>query len=120
GSAKFAAQRGMGLVLGGPAVTNGLKPAPDTNKAVMAYRDNFAPSPQRRQRPYIIASVNIAVADSREAAEDLVLSEAWALTRSRSIGVFQPLDEPASIRSAQPTHQEQRRLDRALATTIYG
>ena len=120
GSAEFAAQRGMGLVLGGPAVTNGLKATPDTNASVAAYRENFATSPQRQQPPHVIASVNIAVAESHEAAKDLVLSEAWALTRSRSVGVFQPLEDPASIRLAHPSQQEQRRLDRALATTIYG
>ena len=120
GSAKFAAQRGMGLVLGGPAVTNGLKATPEANTAVAAYREHFVTSAQRQQPPRVIASVNIAVADSREAAEKLVLSEAWALTRSRSVGVFQPLEDPASIRGAQPSQQEQRRLDRALATTIYG
>lgn len=119
-SAEFAAQRGMGLVLGGPAVTNGLKVTRDINKAVVAYHENFTASPQRQQRPYIIASVNIAVADSRQAAEDLVLSEAWALTRSRSIGVFQPLEDPASIRAGKPSEQQQRRIDRLLATTIYG
>src|SRR5699024_446549 len=77
-------------------------------------------SPQRQQRPYIMASVNIAVADSRQAAEDLVLSEAWALTRSRSIGVFQSLEDPASIRAGKPSEQQQRRIDRLLATNIYG
>ena len=120
GSAKFAAQRGMGLVLGGPAVTNGLKPAPESNTAVATYREHFTAAEPRQQRPYIIASVNIAVAKSRQAAEDLVLSEAWALTRSRSIGVFQPLEAPASIRAAKPSAQQQRRIDRLLATTIYG
>ncbi|OAV62162.1 MsnO8 family LLM class oxidoreductase [Enteractinococcus helveticum] len=119
-AAEFAAQRGMGLVLGGPAVTNGLRTTRDVNKAVVAYRENFVPSSRRQQEPYIIASVNIAVAHSRQAAEDLVLSEAWALTRSRSIGVFQPLEEPASIRAAKPSEQQQRRIEQSLATTIYG
>ena len=49
-----------------------------------------------------------------------MLSEAWALTRSRSIGVFQPLEDPASIRAGKPSEQQQRRIDRLLATTIYG
>ena len=120
GSAAFAAQRGLGLVLGGPAVTNGLKATRDISKAAAAYRENFVPCPQCQQRPYIIASVNIAVAETRQAAEDLVLSEAWALARSRSIGVFEPLTDPASIRAAQPSEQQQRRIERSLATTIYG
>ncbi len=120
GSAEFAAQRGMGLVLGGPAVTNGLRPDSGRNTVTQTYRDSFVASSHRPQRPYVIASINVAVAETRAAAEDLALSEAWALTRSRSIGVFQPLEDPAEIRSREPTPQEYRRLGRALATTIYG
>lgn len=120
GSAQFAATRGMGLVVGGPAVTNGLKSPEGVNAAVQTYREHFIASPHRDQRPYVIASVNIAVADSLRAAEDFVLSEAWALARSRSIGVFQPLQDPAEIRAAQPSEQLRRRIDRVLATTIYG
>lgn len=120
GSAEFAATRGMGMVLGGPAVTNGLKATRDINGPMTAYRNSFTPDARRDQQPRIIASVNVAVAETREAAEELVLSEAWALTRSRSIGVFQPLEAPAAIRTMHSTGQEQRRLAHALARTIYG
>lgn len=120
GSAEFAATRGLGMVLGGPAVTNGLKATRDINGPMIAYRNSFASDAHRGQQPHIIASVNVAVAETHQAAEDLVLSEAWALTRSRSIGVFQPLEDPAVIRAMHSTQQQQRRLANALATTIYG
>ena len=120
GSAQFAAARGAGLVLGGPAVTRGLNATHETNQAVADYRQQFRVSPQRGHQPHVVASVNIAVAASKEAAERLVLSEAWALTRSRSIGVFQPLEDPDTILAAEPSQQQQRRITKALASTIYG
>lgn len=120
GSAPFAASRGLGVVLGGPAVTRGLEHQNSSDTTVEDYRRQFTESPYRRQRSHVIASVNIAVAETHEAAEELVLSEAWALTRSRSIGVFQPLEDPTTIRTATPSEQQQRRVNRALASTIYG
>lgn len=120
GSASFAATRGAALVLGGPAVTRGLHTTEQPNGVTAEYHRHFVPAPQRNQQPYVIASINIAVANSQAEAAALVLSEAWALTRSRSIGVFQPLEDPAVIRDAEPSAQQQRRIDRALASTIYG
>ena len=120
GSAQFAATRGAGLVLGGPAVSRGLKTTGEINQTVIDYREAFAESTPRRQQPRVIASINVAVADSHEAARQLVLSEAWALTRSRSIGVFQPLEDPTAISAEQASVQQQQRIDQALASTIYG
>lgn len=120
GAARFAASRGAGLVLGGPAVTRGLRTSDQTSDVVAEYRQHFVASNHRGQAPHVIASVNIAVAETHREAAALVLSEAWALTRSRSIGVFQPLEDPAVIRNAQPSAQQQRRIDTALASTIYG
>lgn len=120
GSVPFAASRSLGVVLGGPAVTRGLEPQNDPNTTVENYRREFVASSNRQQRPYVIASINVAVAETQHAAEELVLSEAWALTRSRSIGVFQPLENPSAIRQETPSEQQQRRVDRALASTIYG
>lgn len=120
GSAEFAATHGMGLVLGGPAVTGGLERPEELSAAPKQYRQHFVPSSHRDQLPYVIASVNIAVADTHEAARDLVLSEAWALTQSRSTGVFAPLENPADISLGDLTDQQHRRLDRALGTSIYG
>lgn len=119
GQAEFSATRGTGLVLGGPAVTRGLTITDETNDTVAQYRHGFVES-QRLQQPYVIASINIAVAETTHEAEQLVLSEAWALTRSRSIGVFQPLEAPDKIQQAQPSEQQQRRIDQALASSIYG
>lgn len=119
GSAEFAATRGMGLVLGGPAVTRGLTSDEDHSPVAAKYRDHFMTT-SRSQRPHVIASVNIATAESTDAAKQLVLSEAWALTQSRSTGVFGPLEDPDTIDLSNLSAQQRRRLDRALQTSIYG
>src|SRR5690625_2564149 len=119
GSAGFAASRGLGLVLGGPCVTNGLKTSDKHSPVVAQYRESFVASKPRNQSSYVIASVNIATASTHQEAERLVLSEAWALTQSRSTGVFAPLEDPREIRLETLSAQQRRRLDRALATTIY-
>lgn len=120
GSAEFAAKHGMGLVLGGPAVTGGLASPAELSAAPKQYRQDFVSASDRNQQPHVIASINVAVADTDEAARDLVLSEAWALTQSRSTGVFAPLEDPQSLRVESLTNQAQRRIDRALETSIYG
>lgn len=120
GAALFAASRGAGLVLGGPAVTNGLKTTGEHSAPAQEYRRHFVTSPHRRQAPWVIASVNIAVAPTRREAEDLLLSEAWAMTHARRSGVFSPLESPAVIRQQSPSQQQQRRIDRVLTSSIYG
>src|SRR5699024_6834244 len=74
----------------------------------------------RGQEPWVIASVNVVVAESDSQAYSLALSESWALARSRSIGVFQPLEDPSVLQRDNISNQEQRRIDRALASTVYG
>ncbi|GAA4480040.1 MsnO8 family LLM class oxidoreductase [Enteractinococcus fodinae] len=120
GSTEFAATRGMGLVLGGPSVTRGLTSPGERSPVAAQYREQFVAATSRNQRPHVIASVNVATADSTSAAQQLVLSEAWALTQSRTTGVFGPLEDPATIDLSALSAQQQRRLDRALESTIYG
>lgn len=119
GAASFAASRGIGLVLGGPAVTDGLENTDQTSQVIEEYRSDFNTA-ARGQGPWVIASVNAVVAESASQAYSLALSEAWALARSRSIGVFQPLEDPAALHRENISIQEQRRIDRALASTVYG
>lgn len=120
GSAEFAATRGMGLVLGGPSVTRGLTTHEDHSPMAADYREQFVSATPRRQRSHVIASVNVATAESTTAAQQLVLSEAWALTQSRSTGIFGPLEDPGTIDLSNLSDQQRRRLNRALQTTIYG
>ena len=120
GSTEFAASRGMGLVLGGPTVTRGLHASGEHSAAAARYRQHFVTATQRNQEPHVIASVNIATAPTHRAARELVLSEVWALTQSKSTGAFDPLENPADIQLETLSDQQRRRLGKALASTIYG
>lgn len=95
----LAAQSGLPAVIGGPLLRD--------TEAVAAYFRDFRPGPDAAD-PHVIASVDIAVADSREHARDLLLPEIWALASSRESGGFtallpvedarKQLDESASPR----------------------
>src|SRR5699024_6737400 len=111
--------RGIGLVLGGPAVTDGLQNADHTNQVDGEYPSSFNTA-ARGQEPWVIAHVNRDVADSDSQAQSLALSESWELARADSIGVFQPLEDPSVLHRENISNQEQRRSDRAVASTGYG
>jgi luciferase family oxidoreductase group 1 len=80
------------------------------------YRSTFRPSPWASE-PYVILAVTAAVADSTEAARELLLPEAWASAYSRTRGVFPPLqpDVPDEM-----TAREQEFFENALRGQIYG
>lgn len=99
-----ARERGLGVILGGPAVTgagSGSGAAPDVG-------------------PGGVVSAVVAVADTRDAARDLVLPEVWAQVMSRSTGSFGPLRPVAELDEAELTAQQRRRVDRGLASAVYG
>jgi luciferase family oxidoreductase group 1 len=95
-----ATERGLGLILGGPA----------TRDAAMGDAGTEPP----------IVSVSVAVAASREAARDLVLPEVWAQVLSRSTGSFEPLRPVADLDESELTAQQRRRISKGLENTIYG
>ncbi|HJD77412.1 MAG TPA: MsnO8 family LLM class oxidoreductase [Corynebacterium pollutisoli] len=105
-SVLLAAELGLGVILGGP----------DQVGAARLYRENFRPG--RIDAPQIILSANVAVADTPEAARDLLLPEAWAQAHARSTGSFGPLLPVADL--PDPTAQEQRRMEQILASAIHG
>jgi luciferase family oxidoreductase group 1 len=80
------------------------------------YRSTFRPSAWASE-PYVILAVTAAIADSTEAARQLLLPEAWAGAYSRTRGVFPPLqpDVPESM-----TAREQEFFENALRGQIYG
>ncbi|WP_039827868.1 MsnO8 family LLM class oxidoreductase, partial [Nocardia testacea] len=81
-----AARLGLPAVLGGP-----LLDSPDLDAALAGYRREFRPSP-RAQHPLVTLALDVTVAETDEQARALVLPEAWAMARSRSTGVFPPLE----------------------------
>jgi alkanesulfonate monooxygenase SsuD/methylene tetrahydromethanopterin reductase-like flavin-dependent oxidoreductase (luciferase family) len=83
------------------------------------YRKNFRPSAYYAE-PYVIASANVAVADSAEAARDLLLPEAWAMAQSRTRGEFPPLEPVDSIRAVSMTERQQVLVSETLAAAVHG
>lgn len=107
-----AARLGLPAVLGGP-----LLDSPDLDAALAGYRREFRPSP-RAQHPLVTLALDVTVAETDEQARALVLPEAWAMARSRSTGVFPPL-EPV-VDTAAWTAQTRRRVEAAVRRSIAG
>jgi hypothetical protein len=99
--------------LGLPVV---LAARPDSEELVEQYRTTFQPSAWASE-PCIILAVTAAVADTTEAARQLLLPEAWASAYSRTRGVFPPLqpDIPADM-----TAREREFYENALRGQYYG
>ncbi|MEU1953103.1 MsnO8 family LLM class oxidoreductase [Nocardia rhamnosiphila] len=107
-----AARLGLPAVLGGP-----LLDSPESAAALAGYRREFRPSP-RAERPRVTIALEVTVAETDELARALVLPEAWAMARSRSTGVFPPL-EPVG-ESASWTDQTRRRVEAAVRRAVAG
>ncbi|MGW5190100.1 LLM class flavin-dependent oxidoreductase [Kribbella sp. NPDC004138] len=105
--ASIAATLGLPLVLAA---------RPDSAALLEDYRSTFRPSAWASE-PYVILAVTAAIADSTEAARQLLLPEAWSAAYSRTRGVFPPLqpDVPESM-----TAREQEFFENALRGQIYG
>jgi luciferase family oxidoreductase group 1 len=110
---EYAARHGVGLVI---APSKGLAA---TRAKIDEYRRGFRPSTWRTE-PYVVVAQTVAVAETREAAEDLLLPEHWSTALSRTRGEFPPLRPPAEIRAAEKTGRESKYLEQALAGAIYG
>lgn len=110
-SALTAAKLGIGVITGGPLSTQA--------DAIRAYRENFQPS-KVLDSPHVIASLNIAAADTTEAARNLLLPEAYSQVLSRSTGVFDPLRTASELDIDSLTSQQKKRIDESLVNAIYG
>ena len=105
--------------LGLPLVIGAIRGEGPMLAAISRYRDAFRPS-SWSPYPYVVVSATVAVAETAEQAERLLLPEAWAMVHSRTRGVFPPL-MPAREVLAQPmTDRERRLFDDALRGQIRG
>ncbi|MDQ0380255.1 LLM class flavin-dependent oxidoreductase [Amycolatopsis thermophila] len=111
--ADLAAELGLPLVIG--AVRGEARML----EAIARYRDDFVPS-QRCPMPYVIVSATVAVAETREAAERLLVPEAWSAAWSRTHGVFPPLRPAGEILATPMTDRERRFFDEARRGQIAG
>ncbi len=109
----IAARLGLPVVIGGPILAE-----QRLDEVLESYRRDFRPSPGV-ERPYVVVSLDVTVADDDLTARELALPEAWAMARSRQTGEFPPLEPAAEIRrqpwTAQLTDRVEESLDRAVA-----
>jgi luciferase family oxidoreductase group 1 len=107
-SALLAAELGLGVILGGPNQVD----------AAQLYREKFRPG--LIDSPHVILSYNVAVADTEEAARDLLIPEAWAQAKARSTGSFEGLELLPDLDESSLRPQERRRIAETLETDLYG
>jgi alkanesulfonate monooxygenase SsuD/methylene tetrahydromethanopterin reductase-like flavin-dependent oxidoreductase (luciferase family) len=109
----IAARLGLPVVIGGPILAE-----ERIGDVLESYRRDFRPSPGV-ERPYVVVSLDVTVADDDLTARELALPEAWAMARSRQTGEFPPLEPAGEIRrqpwTAQLTDRVEKSLDRAVA-----
>ncbi|WP_250007653.1 MsnO8 family LLM class oxidoreductase [Actinoplanes sp. M2I2] len=115
---RVAAELGLPVVVGGPLLGVGGDPAPGLS-ALAEYRRAFRPSP-RQPGPWVGISLDVLVADTAAEAADLLLPEAWAMARSRTAGVFPPLEPVEAVRAAARTPRQQQYLEQTVAAAITG
>ncbi|AGF73280.1 MsnO8 family LLM class oxidoreductase [Corynebacterium halotolerans] len=115
-SAMLAARNGLGVILGGPSLFDR---SLGVHEGLRRYREEFVPS-AFHGTPHAIVSLNIAVADTEEAARDLLIPEAWAQVKARATGSFGPLEPVAELDESRLTGRERQRLSELLAQSVYG
>jgi luciferase family oxidoreductase group 1 len=113
-----AAELGLPVIVGGPLLGVAGDPAPGL-AALAAYRDTYRPSAAVPE-PVVAVSVDVLVASTRTAAEELLLPEAWAMAQARTTGVFPPLESVAAIRAATMTAPQRRYVAETAAAGIAG
>ncbi len=109
---KLAARLGLPAVVGGPLLQRGPEP-------FERYRSEFRPGPDGAE-PYLVVSLDILIADTAAAAEELLLPEAWAMALSRETGSFPPLSSIEAIRRQDMTARRRRIIAEHAKTAIVG
>ncbi|MEU8819217.1 MsnO8 family LLM class oxidoreductase [Actinoplanes sp. NPDC048796] len=110
---EVAAALGLPVIVGGPILRE------DRLDALERYRREFRPS-ARQERPWVAISLDVLVADTAAEAADLLLPEAWAMARSRTTGVFPPLEPVAVAKAADRTPRQRQYLEQTVAAAIAG
>ncbi len=111
---ELAAELGLPVVVGGPVLTSD-----DVEPLLAAYRRGFRPSADQ-DRPYVVVSLDVVVADDAATARELALPEAWAMAQSRRTGSFPPLEAPETIRAQDWPDQVRRRVEDSLDRAVAG
>lgn len=109
---EVAARAGLPVVVGGPRLL--ADPTP-----LDRYRAAFRPSVATPE-PCVVVSLEVMVADSVDAARELLLPEAWAMAESRETGAFGPLRSPQDVLDRKFRPQQLRRMEDWMAGALYG
>ncbi|MFE4874958.1 MsnO8 family LLM class oxidoreductase [Streptomyces sp. NPDC056682] len=111
--AQLAAEAGLPLVIANVRGEDAML------RAIDDYRAAFRPSAQS-ERPYVVVSGAVAVADTTDAAHEILLPEAWSTAYSRTRGEFPPLSPADEIRPATMTGRERTLFEEALRGQVHG
>lgn len=111
-----AAKHGLGVIVGGPSLIDRSKP---THEGLGMYREQFRPS-AFRDEPGAIVAINVAVADTEEAARNLLLPQAWSEVKSRATGEFDHLEPVANLDETTLTARQRDRIADTLRLSIHG
>ncbi|GAB2669624.1 LLM class flavin-dependent oxidoreductase [Saccharopolyspora gloriosae] len=110
---EFAAVAGLPLVIAAVRGDDALRSSID------AYRERFRPSAWS-DRPHVVLSRSVAVAETTEQARRILVPEAWSTAYSRVHGVFPPLEPAAEILARGPSDKEREHFERAMRGHVYG
>ncbi|MFD5005773.1 LLM class flavin-dependent oxidoreductase [Streptomyces mutabilis] len=111
--AAVAARAGLPMVIGD------LRDRDRMLRGIDRYRAAFRPSEWSRE-PYVVVSGTIAVADSPEAAQRLLVPEAWSMAQARTRGSFPPLPPAEEARARTMTAKERDLYESGLAGHLAG
>jgi len=112
---ELAAALGLPVVIGGPVLAE-----PELDGLLATYRSAFRPGANGPERPRVIVSMDVLVADTEDEALDLALPEAWAMARSRQTGAFPALEPIADIKAQAMTPRFADHVAASQARTITG
>ncbi len=113
-----AAELGLPVVVGGPLLGVAGDPGPGL-AALARYRDDYHPSAGAPE-PWVGISLDVLVADTAAAAQELLLPEAWAMAQARTIGTFPPLEPVAAVRARTMTAGQRRHVAETAAAAVAG
>ncbi|MYV94212.1 LLM class flavin-dependent oxidoreductase [Streptomyces sp. SID1034] len=111
--ARIAAEAGLPLVIANVRGEDAML------RAIDDYRAAFRPS-ARSERPYVVVSGTVAIADSTREARRILLPEAWSTAYSRTRGEFPPLTPAEDVPTSTMTDRERALFEEALRGQVYG
>jgi luciferase family oxidoreductase group 1 len=114
GGLPLAAQLGLPVVVGGPALRD--------TEAIEGYFRDFRPTPAV-PAPSLLVSVDVSVADTSERARELLLPEAWAYASTREVGEFralEPVDEVRRMLDATSSSKKLAAVQASVGAAISG